>query len=125
MSHKTKRKSLHACPPKPPIQNRPLLSAEQAGDIERLFKILGNQTRSRLLHALIRAGELSVTKLAEVIDMKPQAVSNQLQRLMDRGIVGARRNGNNVFYRVVDPCVAALLDQGMCLAEDAKSRVER
>jgi DNA-binding transcriptional ArsR family regulator len=54
--------------------------------------------------------------------MKPQAVSNQLQRLTDRGILEARREGLQVFYSVVDPCVLALLDQGWCLAEDATVR---
>jgi DNA-binding transcriptional ArsR family regulator len=47
--------------------------------------------------------------------MTPQAVSNQLQRLVDRRILAARRQGNNVFYRVVDPCVTSLLELGLCL----------
>jgi len=34
-----------------------------------------------------------VTDLAQAIGMKPQAVSNQLQCLVERGILGARRNG--------------------------------
>jgi DNA-binding transcriptional ArsR family regulator len=42
----------------------------------------------------------------------PQAVSDQLQRLADRGIVAARRDDNNIFYRIADPCVNALLDLG-------------
>jgi DNA-binding transcriptional ArsR family regulator len=54
--------------------------------------------------------------------MKPQAISNQLQRLVDKGMVASRRNGNNIFYRIVDPCVVSLLDSGLCLMEDAKER---
>lgn len=84
-----------------------------------LFKVLASESRLRLLHALVRAGELSVTDLARTISMTPQAVSNQLQRLADRGILGARRQGNVVYYRITDPCVPALLDQGLCLAEDS------
>jgi DNA-binding transcriptional ArsR family regulator len=87
-----------------------------------LFKVLGNDTRLRLLHALVRAGELSVSDLAAAVEMKPQAVSNQLQRLVDRGILAFKRNGTNVHYRIVDPCVTALLDRGLCLLEDAPSR---
>ena len=60
--------------------------------------------------------------LAHVVGMKPQAVSNQLQRLVDQGILGSRRNGNNVYYKLIDPCVSTLLDQGLCLTEDAKER---
>ena len=85
--------------------------------MEDLFKVLGNDTRLRLLHALVRAGELCVNDLAESLDMKPQAISNQLQRLSDWGIVGSRREGNNVHYTVIYPCVVALLDQALCLAE--------
>lgn len=54
--------------------------------------------------------------------MKPQAVSNQLQRLADRGIVEARRDGVQMRYSILDPCVPALLHQGWCLAEDAQVR---
>ncbi len=110
------------CPPKPKLAARPLLDVEGASNLEGLFKVLANDTRLRLLHALVRAEELCVTELAEALDMKPQAVSNQLQRLVDRGILASRRNGSNIHYRIVDPCVPSLLDQGLCLLEDAKDR---
>ena len=87
-----------------------------------IFKVLASDTRLRLLHALVRAEEMCVTDLAEAVGMSPQAVSNQLQRLVDRGILGSRRSGTNIHYRIVDPCVPALLDQGLCLSEDARKR---
>ncbi|MBL9188324.1 MAG: helix-turn-helix transcriptional regulator [Opitutaceae bacterium] len=87
-----------------------------------MFKILANDSRLRLLHALARAGELPVGALADTVSMTPQAVSNQLQRLALRGIVGTRREGNNIHYRLVDPCVLELLDRGLCLTEDARQR---
>ncbi len=88
----------------------------------RLFKVLANDTRLRLLHALVRAGELCVSDLAQTLNMRPQAVSNQLQRLADRGILSALRHGNHIRYRVVDPCVENLIDRGLCLMEDAQLR---
>ncbi len=84
-----------------------------------LFKVLANDTRLRLLHALARTGELCVNDLADAVGMKPQAVSNQLQRLVYRAILGSRRNGTNIYYRIKDPCVVAILDRALCLAEDA------
>lgn len=89
-----------------------------------LFKILANDTRVSLLHALACAGELCVTELAETVGMKPQAVSNQLQRLVDRGMLAQRREGNHIRYRIVDPCVTDLLDRGLCLLEDARVRTK-
>lgn len=94
-----------------------MLSEDEAAGLAALFKTFSNSTRLRLLHALVQAGELCVTDLARAAGMKPQAVSNQLQRLVDRGILASRRGGNNVLYRIVDPCVRVLLDRGLCLLE--------
>jgi DNA-binding transcriptional ArsR family regulator len=113
------------CSPKPRLADRSLLSAAQAAELSGVFKVLANDTRLRLLHALARAGGLSVTQLAGTVGMKPQAVSNQLQRLADRGIVVPRRVGLQVHYRIVDPCVVGLLDRGWCLMEDAEARSAR
>ena len=110
------------CPPKPKLDERPLITSEQAAGLMDLFKVLANDTRLRLLHALARSSELCVSDLAGAVAMKPQAVSNQLQRLVDRGILGSRRDGTSIRYRIVDPCVPSLLDLGLCLTEDAEPR---
>jgi DNA-binding transcriptional ArsR family regulator len=111
-----------ACSSRPALKDRSLLSPIQAGGLAAVFKVLANDTRLRLLHALVRADELCVTDLAAAVGMKPQAVSNQLQRLSDLGILDHRRDGNNVYYRVVDLCVSGLLDQALCLTAEAGSR---
>src|SRR3954468_17575828 len=110
------------CPPKPDLSDRPLISPDQAAELMGVFKVLANDTRLRLLHALARSGEICVSDLAKAVDMKPQAVSNQLQRLVDREILGYRRRGNNVYYRIIDACVITLLDQGICLTECTETR---
>lgn len=116
------KKSCRPCPQKPALTTRPLLSVRQGAALESVFKVLANNTRLRMLHALARAGQLCVGELADELDMKPQAVSNQLQRLADRGIVEARREGLQILYSIVDPCVLTLLDQGWCLMEDGQTR---
>jgi DNA-binding transcriptional ArsR family regulator len=63
-----------------------------------------------------------VTDLAASVGMKPQAVSNQLQRLSDLGILTSRREGTSIHYRLVDLCVRSLLDQGICLMEEVNDR---
>ena len=113
------------CPAKARLQQRPLLNCEQALDLEALFEVLANDTRLRLIHEVARREEVCVTDLADALDMKPQAVSNQLQRLLDKGIVAARRHGNNVFYRIVDNCVMILLEHGLCLIEETAKRAEK
>lgn len=122
---KAKRTSVACCPPKPKIEERPLIDPEQAVNLEAAFKVLANGTRLRMLHALIREPDLCVGDLAEAVGMKTQAVSNQLQRLVDKGIVASRRNGTQMHYRIVDPCVVSLLDQGLCLTEDLPTDARR
>ena len=116
------------CPPvecreRPSLKALPLLSPIQAGGLAAVFKVLANDTRLRLLHVLVRADELCVTDLAASLGMKPQAVSNQLQRLADLGVLASRRDGNSIRYRLVDRCVKGLLEQGWCLMEEAGDRL--
>jgi DNA-binding transcriptional ArsR family regulator len=106
------------CTPRPVLKDRPLLTFVQGVKVAALFKLLGNDTRVRLLHHIVRSGEATVTDMAKQLGMKPQAVSNQLVRLSDTGMLAHRRDGNNVYYRVVNGCVAPLLDLALCLMED-------
>ncbi len=122
MAVKSKVQIEVGCCKRPTLKERELLSPIQAGGLAAVFKVLANDTRLRLLHALVRADELCVTDLAASVGMKPQAVSNQLQRLSDLGILSSRRDGNNIHYRLVDLCVKSLLDQGLCLMEEVSDR---
>lgn len=106
-------------PAKPELCDRPLIDGAQAGGVRQLFRVLANEGRVRMIHALERAGELCLSDLAREVGMSPQAVSNQVSRLADQGILSSRRDGKNVFYRVADPCVSSLLDLALCLSEEA------
>ena len=120
-SNKTQRTrhGLSCLSEKPSVSARPLLAARRAAKLAAVFETLANDTRLRMLHALALRGELSVSALAQTVGMKTAAVSNQLQQLGLRGIVKSRRDGNTIFYRILDPCVLELLDRGLCLSEDA------
>src|SRR3954453_4690093 len=107
-----------ACSTRPALADRPLLSFVDAVKVMALFKVLANDTRIRLLHHLVRSGEATVTDLARTLGMKPQAVCNQLVRVLEIGMLSARPDGNRMYYRVVNGCVAPLLDLALCLMED-------
>lgn len=110
---------------KPTPRERPLIDAPRSAALGRLFKVFANDTRLRLLHALERSGEVCVGDLATAVEMTPQAVSNQLQRLADRRIVSARREGTRLFYSIADPCVTGFLDLGLCLLEETSASPPR
>ena len=107
--------SPNACLNPPKLTERPLISSEEAVELSALFRIFANNNRLRLLHALARAGEIRVVDLAAALEMKVQAVSNQLQRLADQGFIEAKREGQNIFYRIKNPCLPGILEYGLCL----------
>lgn len=117
---KISAKNFDICTPKSPLGSRKLLSFEEAKKLSMLFKLLANDTRLRLIHSLVRKGELCVTDLADEVGMKPQAVSNQLQKLVSLSILESRRDGNLIYYRIIDACVPGLLHTAMCLIEDSE-----
>lgn len=92
-----------------------VMSDAPAAELAQLFKVLANDNRLRILHAIHLAGETSPSEIAELIGASQQAVSNQLQRLADQRIVHARRDGQRVLYRIIDQCVPGLMDLGVCL----------
>ncbi len=116
--------SQDVCLNQPKLSERPLISPEEAMELSALFKIFANDNRLRLLHALARAGEIRVIDLAAALEMKVQAVSNQLQRLADRGFIEARREGQNIFYRLKNLCLPSILEYGLCLLGATKERSE-
>lgn len=104
------------------IAQRPLLDSTQATDLGALFKVLSSPTRLRLLHALVRQPNLCVGDIAREIGMSIQSVSNQLQHLVDKGILESRKNGLKMHYRILDPCVVTLIEGGLCLLSDLPER---
>ena len=112
-----------ACALKAPLEERPLLTLENASELARLFDVLASETRLRLLHALVRMDDPCMGDLADAVDMKPQAVSNQLRRLVDLGILATRRHGAHIHYSLVDSCVIRLMYHGLCLNEETQGQV--
>ncbi|MDQ3739187.1 MAG: metalloregulator ArsR/SmtB family transcription factor [Actinomycetota bacterium] len=76
------------------------------------FKVMGDPTRTRILYAVLEAGELCVCDLAAAIDVAESTVSHSLRWLRTAGIVRARRAGRMMFYSLDDEHVRRLLDLG-------------
>lgn len=77
--------------------------------IARRFRVIGEPMRIRLLDSL-RAGEATVQELTEAVGASQQNVSKHLGVLHEAGILGRRKAGNQVFYRIVDRGVFELCE---------------
>ena len=75
----------------------------------QVLRDLGHPRRLMILDHL-HSGEKSVGELVEFLGLPQAKVSRHLKDLRDQGIVTARRNGNTVFYSLVDPRIVHACD---------------
>ena len=78
--------------------------------IARRFHLLAEPTRIRLFDRL-RGGEATVHQLADELETSQQNVSKHLTLLAEAGVLGRRKDGNCVYYRIVDQEVLGLCEQ--------------
>lgn len=79
---------------------------EEAAD---LFALLSAPTRLKVVCELSR-GELNVGELLERVEVSQPNISQHLGMLYRAGVVGRRRAGAQVFYRIVSDRVRLLCD---------------
>ena len=77
--------------------------------IARRFRAIGEPMRIRLLDQL-RDGEATVSEISEAVGASQQNISKHLAVLADVGILGRRKDGNRVYYRIVDEGVLTLCE---------------
>src|SRR5210317_1735672 len=68
-----------------------------AADAAGLMKALGNESRLMVLCTLA-AGERSVSDLNSIVPLSQSALSQQLARLRQQGLVKTRRESQTIFY---------------------------
>jgi len=81
------------------------------------FKALGDPVRLRLFHLLSLKDELCVCHLTEALDLPQSTVSRHLGVLRHAGLVGTRRDGKWMHYRLSEGLAASLAD--LASAQDA------
>jgi DNA-binding transcriptional ArsR family regulator len=75
-----------------------------------MLKCIGHPVRLRIIELLDRAGELNVTAIHESLGIEQAIASQHLNLMRDKGILEGRRDGVNVFYRIVDPRITHVID---------------
>jgi len=96
------------------VQTRPIsiLDEHTAAHVAELFRSFSDTSRVRIMSALVN-GEKNVNRLAEIVGISESAVSHHMRGLRQMGLVQARREGKEVFYRVDDEHIIALFQQGV------------
>src|SRR5210317_1484096 len=68
-----------------------------AADAAGLMKALGNESRLMIL-CLLAEGERSVSELNAIVPLSQSALSQQLARLRQHGLVDTRRESQTIYY---------------------------
>ena len=66
-----------------------------------IFKALGNETRLKIVETLM-IKEHNVTDLTSISNKDQTTVSRHLSTLLNAGIIGQKRIGRNIFYRIIN-----------------------
>ena len=72
-----------------------------AADAAGLMKALGNESRLMVL-CMLTEGEQSVGDLNDIIPLSQSALSQQLARLRQQGLVKTRRESQTIYYSLAD-----------------------
>ncbi|MEV8287909.1 ArsR/SmtB family transcription factor [Streptomyces niveus] len=76
------------------------LDEEQAGELAKVFKALGDPVRLRLLSMIASraGGEVCVCDLTPAFDLSQPTISHHLKLLRQAGLIDCERRGTWVYY---------------------------
>ncbi|CCY80072.1 putative uncharacterized protein [Mycoplasma sp. CAG:877] len=89
-----------------------LHSKELLYGLSEFYKIFGDQTRLRILDALLNK-PLCVNEISELLDMTQSAISHQLKNLRTSNLVKTDKIGKNVYYSISDEHIKIILKYGL------------
>ena len=92
--------------------SRELVDAPTASRVVETFKILGDATRVRMVHALSLA-ELCTSDLAALLGISEPTASHHLRTLRQMRLVRFRREGRAVYYVLDDEHIRRLVDDSL------------
>lgn len=85
-----------------------LTSLEVLAQAAECLRVLAHAHRLRIIQLLL-GGEYTVGELAEACEL-PKAMTSEHLRLMQRcGFLDSEKRGRHVYYRVVEPHLASIL----------------
>jgi len=91
--------------------SKKMLLDENSEEIARLFKLLGDYNRIRILNALECTDELCVCELSLLLDMSQSSISHQLRILRANNIVKYRKEDKRTFYSLKNDEISKLIDE--------------
>ena len=83
------------------LQNCMETLEEMEGSFQKMTKLLsiaGSDVRLKILYLLNIENELCPCDLADILKMSVPAISQQIRKIKDAGIITSRRDGQTLYY---------------------------
>jgi ArsR family transcriptional regulator len=93
-----------------PERRQLAVSDDLIDNLVKLFKLLSDETRLRILYYLTQRSELHVRALCELLGESQPAVSHHLALLRVAGLLERRREGKHNYYGLKTRQFSTLLD---------------
>ncbi|WP_290780364.1 ArsR/SmtB family transcription factor [Exiguobacterium sp. UBA5002] len=100
------------------------IDEQRASEIGKLFKILSDATRLRIVYALTIEEELCVCDVSASVDCSIATASHHLRSLLKQGLVKFRKDGKVVYYSLDDHHVSSLVHMAMEHVQEGKAMPE-
>jgi ArsR family transcriptional regulator, lead/cadmium/zinc/bismuth-responsive transcriptional repressor len=81
-------------------------------DVSENFKVFGDLTRLKILHALYQK-ELCVCDLTAALESNQSTISHQLRILRSKNLVKFRKEGKMAYYSLADEHVVKIIELGV------------
>lgn len=75
----------------------------------KCLKALAHPTRLRII-SVLKDREMSVQEIADALNLSQSNMSQHLNLLKERHALDSRRDGKQIFYRVLDKKILKLID---------------
>ena len=84
-------------------------SIQQVALAQKIFKVLGNEKRIRLL-LLLEGQPLNVSEISDRLNLPQPTVSHQLALLKESQLVASHRDGKQIYYHLDDPHILEVVN---------------
>jgi ArsR family transcriptional regulator len=96
------------------MMTEPVPETQEYDPQVQIFKVLTHPARLAILE-ILRSEEHCVCHMEAQLGFRQAYLSQQLAVLREAGIVEVRRDGWNIFYRVIRPEVYSILDAALAM----------
>lgn len=86
--------------PPPPEEPRNQFCDDEINDLASVFKLLGDETRLRIVLYVCNQGTANVTELQKLVGLSQPLVSHHLGLLRGSGILESHREGKQRLYKL-------------------------